>query len=146
MKKLNYFIYLILAVCFFLSCSKDDNDGIGPCVHTYNEPILNVSSINDTLNNISLQFVKLYDLKINGFKTLGLNAISTSYSIVSGDSIFYCNVPFGFGVEEGKYEFIIEADGYNPKKITIENVNYSIFEGGCPSYNDGGTQIILYFD
>ena len=110
-----------MVIFSLLSC--DDDNGIGPCVHTYNEPILNITSIRDTLNHTYPRFVKLLELKINGSAQFGANPLFESYSIVSDDSVFYCNVPFGFGVEEGKYEFIIEAAGYQPKHFTIENIN-----------------------
>ncbi len=137
-------ILLVLFIFSLLSC--DEDNGIGPCVHTYYESILHITSVKDTLNNTHLRFVKLRDLKINGSTQFGTNPIFESYSIVSDDSVFYCNVPFGFGIEEGKYEFIIEAEGYQSKLITIENVNYSIYKGGCPSYNDGGKRFDIYIN
>jgi len=144
MKYLIKIFSIVLVIFSLISC--DDDNGIGPCVHTYNEAILHITSVRDTLNNIPLTIVKLRNLKINGSTQFGANPLFESYSIVSDDSVFYCNVPFGFGVEEGKYEFIIEAAGYQPKHFTIENVNYSIFEGGCPSFNDGGKRVDLYLN
>ena len=143
MKSRNIIFFIWLTFGLFYSCEDDAIDsGIGPCIHTYNEPILHLESIQDSLSN-NISFVKLYDLRINGSLQTGESPIINSYSIVADDSIFYCNIPFGFGVEEGKYEFTIEAEGYKPKNFTIENVTYSIFEGGCPSFNDGGKRIDL---
>jgi hypothetical protein len=133
-------IVITVSIIFcLLSC----DNGVGPCVHTYNEPILNITSLRDTVNYNHPRFVILRELKINGSKEYGAYPLTKSYGIVENDSIFYCNIPFGFGVEEGKYEFIIEAEGFPPKQITIENVHYSVFEGGCPSYNDGGKRVEL---
>ena len=134
-------IFIVIITFCFLSC--EENNSTGPCVHTYNEPILNITSIRDTVNFNHPRFIILRELKINGSKQFGAYPLTASYSIVTNDSIFYCNIPFGFGVEEGKYEFIIEAEGFQPKQITIENVSYSVFEGGCPSYNDGGKRVEL---
>lgn len=141
MKKSFKIILIIIVIFCFLSCHEEN--GIGPCVHTYKEPILNITSISDTVNYNHPRFIILRELKINGSKQFGSNPLLESYAIVADDSIFYCNIPFGFGVEEGKYEFIIEAEDFQPKQITIENVSYSVFDGGCPSFNDGGKRIEL---
>ena len=141
MKNSFKYILIIIVILCFLSCNEDN--GIGPCVHTYKEPILNITSLRDTVNYNHPRFIILRELKINGSKQFGANPLLESYAIVADDSIFYCNIPFGFGVKEGKYEFIIEAEGFQPKQITIENVSYSVFEGGCPSYNDGGKRVEL---
>ncbi len=135
-------IIVLLVVLGLFSCGEDDS--VGPCVHTYKEPVFNVESIQDTINNVSLRFVKLYSLKIDNLTQNPASALFESYSVVTDDSVFYCNIPFGFGVEEGKYEFIIEAENYEPKTFTIENVRYSIHDGGCPSYSDGGMKLKLY--
>jgi hypothetical protein len=142
------FIALLLGIGISLitiiSCDPEKNgDLIGPCVHIINEPILHITSIRDTIINKAIPFIEITDLKINGYHQTGISPIIESYSIVANDSIYYCNVPFGFGVEEGIYEFTIKADGYPPKQILIEDVNYSIFEGGCPSFNDGGKRVEL---
>jgi hypothetical protein len=140
-------IFPVFIIFSFFSCEDENgNGGIGPCVHTYKEPILHITSVRNTLNNVHLSFVQLRELRINGLPQTGYGVISESYSIVFDDSIFYCNVPFGFGIENGKYEFIIEAEGYPPKLFSIENVGYSIFKGGCPSYNDGGKRVELFID
>ena len=144
MKNSIKFLIFILIILSFLTCDKDG--GVGPCVHTFKEPILHVISIQDTLNNIFLSSVKLYDLKINGSKKLDDIVLDKSYSIVLDDSIYNCNIPFGFSTEEGKYEFIIKAENYDPKHFTIENVSYSVLKGGCPSYNDGGMRVELFIN
>jgi len=137
----------ILILLFMASCVdgiiNDDRDDIGPCEHTYKEPILNVTSVRNVANEQLIRFVKLRELKIDGILYPTFPMLHSS-SVVAGDSIFYCNPPFGIGSRSGTYEFIIEADGFIAKKIMIENVDYSIFVGGCPSYNDGGKKVDIY--
>ena len=142
MKRTIKFILILFVTFIILSCDED-NGFLGPCVHTYKEPILNITSLRDTVNFNHPRFIILRELKINGLKLYGAGPLFESYGIVADDSIFYCNLPFGFGVDEGNYEFIIEAEGFQPKQITIENVSYSVFEGGCPSFNDGGKRVEL---
>jgi hypothetical protein len=137
-------IILISVSTLFLSC--DEEGWIGPCVHTYKEPILHITSIRDSSTNEFINFVKLRNLEINGSKQFGSFLLQKSYSIVAGDSLFYCNVPFGFGIDNGTYEFTLEAEGYPPKRVKIEDVGYSILEGGCPSYNDGGKRVELFIN
>lgn len=122
---------------------NDDRDDIGPCEHTYKEPILNVTSVRNAANEQLIRFVKLRELKIDGILYPTFPVFHSS-SVVASDSIFYCNPPFGIGSQAGTYEFIIEADGFIAKKIMIENVDYSISGGGCPSYNDGGKKVDIY--
>jgi hypothetical protein len=138
MKIFKYFLFFLL-VYSFSACKE--NNLVGPCVHEYKEPILNVTAVYDSINNTSVSFVTIKQLKINGHLQNTALILSNSYSVVANDSVYYCNVPFGFGTEEGTYEFIIEANGQFQKNIKIENVSYSIFKGGCPSYNDGGKRI-----
>ena len=140
MNKYIIITFAIVVIFPFFSC---DDNSVGPCEHTYNEAILHISSIRDTLNNIHPRFIKIRDLKINGSSQFGSNPLIVSYSIVADDSVYYCNIPFGFGVQAGSYEFIIEAYCFQPKRFVIENVKYSISKGGCPSYNDGGKRIEL---
>ena len=142
--KLLIMIYLLLII---VSCTNDEDKYIvGPCVHTNNEPILNITAVRDSINSKVISFVTLKELKINGILQNTNIMLSNSYSVAANDSIYYCNVPFGLGSQEGHYEFILEADGYSPKLIKIENVNYSISQGGCPSYSDGGTRIELFIN
>ena len=143
------FNFLVLSFTLFsvFSCiNNEDKNIIGPCVHTYNEPILHITSVRDSLHNKVIPFVTLKNLKINGLIQNTYSMLSESYLIAADDSIYYCNVPFGLGIQEGTYEFVLEADGYSPKLIKIENVNYSVSQGGCPSYSDGGTRIELFIN
>jgi len=138
-------LILITLFIFTLASCEDDywDSGIGPCVHNYMEPILHITTVRDTIKNYSPSFVILHDLRINGNTQISRLVLVDSYSIVAKDSLFYCNVPFGFGSEEGTYEFTVEAEGYELKYFKIDNVEYSIFQGGCPSYNDGGKRVEL---
>ena len=144
MKVFKYFL-IFLFVYSFYSCKDNKDDLVGPCVHEYKEPVLNIVSVYDSINSASISFLTIKELKINGHLQNTSIILSNSYSVVANDSVYYCNVPFGLGSEEGTYEFIVEVGGQLQRNIRIENVNYSIFKGGCPSYNDGGkrTQIII---
>lgn len=53
-----------------------------------------------------------------------------------------CDIPCGFGVLEGQYEFTVKAPGYLDHRVTTM-ASYRRFEGGCPSRNSGSTEITL---
>jgi len=138
------FIVIISFSCFPSCdkiCSTDDNK-VGPCVHEYREAIFHIASVQDSVTSTAIKFAVIKNLKINGItQTNFFGAIN--YGIVYSDSIFYCNFPCGFSIEPGTYEFTISADGYKAKHVKFENVDYSIYEGGCPSYNDGGKRVTI---
>lgn len=72
------------------------------------------------------------------------NLLAPSFGArIVGDTLV-CTVSCGFGTSEGRYTFRATAAGYVAKEVTTE-ARYSRFEGGCPSYNAGGsrTHVVL---
>lgn len=129
---------------FFSSCKEINDDGIvGPCVHEYKEAIFHITALKDSISNTQISFAKLVALKINNRNQVGSFGGYNNYGIVYTDSVYYCNFPCGFENEKGSYEFKIVAEGYKDKIIKYENVDYSIYKGGCPSYNDGGKRVSI---
>lgn len=141
-------ILLITILVFALSsCKEGPFGGVGPCIHENLEAIFHVASVEDSTNNYHPTLVKLTNFRINGLSQTGKTWFGyNSYSFVAVDSIFYCNIPFGIEAEAGTYQFTLECEGYEPKDYIIENVDYTIFKGGCPSYADGGKRVKLYIN
>lgn len=139
------YLILILLFTILFSCTdeKGDKNIVGPCIHEYKEAVFHVTSVRDTVNDSFINFVKIKNLKIDGVVQNNFWITGNSYSIAVSDSVIYCNVPFGFGYMNGTYEFTLEAPGYSPKNFVITDVEYSINEGGCPSYSDGGKRVQL---
>lgn len=139
------YLILILLFTILFSCTdeKGDNNIVGPCIHEYKEAVFHVTSVRDTVNDSFINFVKIKNLKIDGIVQNNFWITGNSYSIAVSDSVIYCNVPFGFGYMNGTYEFTLEAPGYAPKNFVITDVEYSINEGDCPSYSNGGKRVQL---
>ena len=135
---------LFFSFVFFTSCKEViDDGGVGPCIHEYKEAIFHISVLKDSVSNIPISFAKIVTLKINERKQIGSFFGDKNNGIVYSDSVYYCNFPCGFGIERGSYEFKIIADGYKDKFVKYENVDYSVYKGGCPSYNDGGKRVSI---
>jgi hypothetical protein len=141
--KSNLLFFLGLNVLFLITCGYPVENA-GPCVHTYKEPILHVSSVKDAKTNLELDKVYFYSIKINNYDTpVSQIEMDEYHNIEFFDTVMVCTVPFSFGIASGDYQFNTAIEGYKEKINSIKDVEYSIKEGGCPSYEDGGLQIEL---
>jgi hypothetical protein len=115
----------------------------GPCSHTYREPILQLGSARDSLTNAPLPRVVLHEVRQNG-RTLDLGFLLAAPGFgvaVQGDSAL-CDLPCGFAVEEAQYRLTVSAPDY-PRQARTYTARYRVFQGGCPSFNDGGVRVSL---
>jgi hypothetical protein len=123
-------------------CGCPVSPGYGPCVHTYREPILNIVAAMDARSNAPIHSFVIHEVRMDGIKQDFYFLLAESYGVkAQGDSLV-CQVPCGFGSEEGNYTFTVTAEGY-PAQVRGYEGHYSIFHGGCPSYNDGGARVTL---
>jgi len=60
---------------------------------------------------------------------------------VRADTVL-CEVPCGFGFQEGRYELVATVPGFLPADLTVE-ARYDDFDGGCPSSNAGSTRVTV---
>jgi len=117
-------------------------DAVGACLHTFEDPVLTIVRVEGSsvlLNSVTISGV------VVGLQPVGnLGSLTTppalGISLVNGE--LRCDVPCGFGVQEGRYEFTVKAPGYLDHRVTAM-ARYSRFEGGCPSRNSGSTEITL---
>lgn len=143
MKYLRMMSLVSLMVIQFSSCTKElvDDGQVGPCVHEYKEAIFHIIDLRDSSSNTQIMNAKVTDVKINGRNQSGPFIGTPNYGMIFLDSTYDCTIPFGFGYEKGSYELKMIVEGYQDKIVKYENVDYSIYVGGCPSYNDGGQKI-----
>lgn len=134
-------VVLILAIA--VSRCDHEEEFTGPCVHVYEEPVLNVLSVTNRATNQRLDAVWVRQVAFEG-EDLDLLALrqSVSYRVSYTDSGLYCNPPFGFGTANGHYTLSISADGFRDTVVTV-SAAYSIYRGGCPSSNSGGTKFVV---
>jgi hypothetical protein len=116
---------------------------VGPCVHEYREPVLNIVSAASS-NGTPIGHLTLTNVQVNGHAP-GPGAFQDAVNAVLTNGKIECDVPCGFGTEEGLWQFTAEAEGYQPEEIAVET-EYAVFVGGCPSYNDAGTELAIELD
>jgi hypothetical protein len=117
-------------------------DSVGACVHTFEDPVLSIVRVEGS--SVLLNSVTISDVVIALQPVGNLGSLTTppalGISIVNGE--LRCDVPCGFGVAEGQYEFTVKAPGYLDQRVTTM-ASYSRFDGGCPSSNSGRTELTV---
>jgi hypothetical protein len=115
---------------------------VGACDHTFEEPVLTLVRVEG--NSVLLNSVTISDVVIRSRPIGDLGSLTqppaVGMSLVNGE--LRCDIPCGFGVLEGQYEFTVKAPGHLDKRVTTM-ASYARFEGGCPSRNSGSTEISL---
>ena len=132
--------YLALPIVFIqLSCK---HDGIGPCVHVNEEPILHIEWARNSQTGSYLRTIVLSNILIDTTKHDPFWLLAESRNVAVLDSTLVCNPPCAFGTQPGKYSFRVSGIGVRDTVI-ICHPNYSINKGGCPSSSNGGLRITL---
>lgn len=143
-KKIHTFkaILSIVGLITLMNCRGIDNR-VGPCVHTYNEPVLNIDRVVDSQTGAPIQKVKISSLTVDNVEQNPAWVIAgVAKNITIQDSSLFGQPPFGFGTNDGIYQFFIQATGYRDT-LVCQLANYQTFKGGCPSFNDDGTHITV---
>jgi hypothetical protein len=118
-------------------------DRLGPCVHTYREPILLISSVRSGANGTALGTVYIDSLTLqHGFSPEREWSTREYERLTFEGDRYRCEVVCGFGDEAGTYRFRVSAPGHTPMRVTVD-AEYREFHGGCPSWNDRGTRTAL---
>ncbi|WP_111641125.1 hypothetical protein [Marinimicrobium alkaliphilum] len=131
---------------------NDERDG-GPCVEMYHEPIITLEEVVGQPAGTALAQVRLSDFKRDGepFHPQELcrqRPDGTGHPVAANidcegitieEETLVCDLPCQFGNSERAYQFTVSAEHFQPNAVTIEP-EYSVFEGGCPSWRDGGSR------
>jgi len=129
----------ILLLVFVTSCSTPGGNGIGPCVHTYEDPVIHVNQVTDLVKGQAIGAFKVTSALRDTFTVDAIILKGyVAYNAVVFDSVLICNTPCGFGIDEGTYTLSISAPNYRDTTIVVQ-AKYAVFKGGCPSSNSGGT-------
>ena len=117
-------------------------DAVGACLHTFEDPVLTLVRVEGS--SVLLSSVTISDVVIalQTVGNLGSLTVTPAQGISLVNGALRCDVPCGFGVQEGRYEFTVKAPGYVDQRVTTL-ASYRRFEGGCPSRNSGSTEITL---
>ncbi len=133
----------VIFIFFLINSCEPTNLGstVGPCVHTFEEPVLTIKSVSSTVTGNAISSVEIFEIKIDslsGYPASLIDEISNNISVK--DSILICTIPCGFGIMEGLYEISISANGY--RDLTLSTLaKYDELNGGCPSSSSGGQSI-----
>ena len=115
---------------------------LGPCSHSYREPILHVSRVTNAATGQPLATVFLDSLTYQGAAGGEVSWFQDSPVIgvsLEGDRV-RCDLACAFGSQTGVYRFRLSASGYHSKRLEV-TADFGVFHGGCPSWNDEGTRI-----
>lgn len=141
---------LSLIPALILGCGRDapNEDGTaGPCVHGYAEPALTIQTATSRHSGAAIARLTLRSLTVNG-STISTDEWAYSsmwsrpfFNVAVENNVLYCDVPCGFGTG-GRYAFVAEAAGHEAINVSVD-ARYATFRGGCPSFDDDGTDINL---
>jgi hypothetical protein len=117
----------------------------GPCVHVYRDALVHMSAFVDSASSAAVDSVFITNVTVNG-STLPLNLAIAGGGhetgiLLDGDTL-RCSSPCAFGSSEGSWQVTLLARGF-PRQTIAFSARYATFHGGCPSYNDGGTSVVL---
>ena len=112
---------------------------IGPCVHTYEDPVLHIQSVTNAQTGQSVQALQILQVLLEGQKQDSQILKAVSFNVTVMDSTLLCGLPCGFGTEAGIYTLTVAARGCRDTTISLP-AKYAVLKGGCPSSSSGGTQ------
>ena len=120
-------------------CDAETN---GPCVHTYDDPLIHITRATDAATGAAIPTVWLSAFTLGGMVTgpQPLLAGSPAFGVTPEGQVLRCDPGCGFGTSEGVYRFSAAAPGYLTATVEV-NARYSRFDGGCPSSNSGSTRL-----
>lgn len=143
---------IVLFSLLICACDLEDINGdetkeetVGPCFHANREPVIHLNSVYDLVTEEDIQQVVItnivYENEAVTFQENNKEMTTNIFVDFESDKLF-CILPCAFLTSEGSYEFTVSASGYNDEMIEVD-ASYSVFDGGCPSYVDGGTELDL---
>jgi len=132
---------LLLVLITVLAGCRDT--GMAPCLHTYDDPVLTVSSAVDTESWENIPQIRLRGIRINGIPTHP-EAVSRrgAFNVSVDDDALLCDAPCGFGTVEGVYDFSARAPAYEWTRFRTV-ARYHTFVPGCPSRDADGDSVAV---
>lgn len=128
---------IILMLTLLVGCKVGET--LGPCLHTYEDPVLHIQSVTNAQTGQSVQALDIVQVLLNGQKQDLHFVTAVSFNVVVMDSTLLCGLPCGFGTEPGVYTLTVAARGCRDTTVSLA-ASYAVFKGGCPSSNSGGSQ------
>ena len=130
-------VFVLLAGVLSLGCAEG---GAGPCVHTYRDPVLAITAAVDSGTGVRITPVFVTGVTIDGQSQPVGSLLAVAFGASARGDTVVCGLPCGFGTSEGQYSFTATAPGYAIRRVSV-NARFARFDGGCPSSNEGSTEI-----
>lgn len=130
---------LLMSGCGGSGTSAKEEEA-GPCYVIYDEPVMHLDAAfgiqsGAVIGELEITALTINDRELSDEEVRALAASGGNTS--SADGVLYCTLPCMFGVEEGSWIFIADADGYHPTEQRLE-ASYGSFRGDCPAtYGEG---------
>ncbi len=149
MNRCIFVVLVVVALVLSVACGEEEVDNQndranmnnqpgGPCVEEYGEPIVLVTAVTDADDGAAIGVVEIWEIRRGESE---VQVFGETLNLTEGEAgVFSCEVPCGFGSEPAEYTFWVGAEGYEPVEVSVE-AEYEVFVGGCPSFNDGGTEV-----
>jgi hypothetical protein len=112
-----------------------------PCVHSYRSGVVAVVAAQSAGTARAVPAVTLSGIKVDGQPADVATMSGLQNAVVAGSGVV-CTLPCSLGTQEGRWEFTATAAGHVPRAASVD-ARYAVFQGGCPSYNDKGTEVRL---
>ena len=146
-RRLPPLLTLALLVLGLTSCGGggDDPPLAGPCVVSYAEPSLIISSVQNAATGASVPVVSLSGITIDGTAFNVASLPREAVNVKAVGSALECTTPCGFAVHEGAIAFTVSAPGFVARSVAATG-SYSSRSGnpgGCPLNLTGGNRINL---
>ena len=121
--------------------------GAGPCVHVFRDELVHVRAVVDSATGAGIDSVVITNVRVRGtslpLSLVVLPAPGQGEGVSLDGDTLRCSVPCAFGTQDGRWELTLLARGYPPQTLAFD-ASYGEFRGGCPSYNDHGTWVVLH--
>jgi len=122
-----------------------DENLSGPCVQIEREPVIKLEGVSDQSTGENISEVRIENFSFNGVSVAFKENQQEMLANVEIDFMnngLVCTLPCAFFQREGLYEFTVSAIGYASEVVQTQ-ASYSVYDGGCPSYVDGGTEVYI---
>jgi hypothetical protein len=132
---------VLFSLCPFYICSCGAIEGCGGNV-MFNDPLFHITRATDSTTGAAIPKVILSNMTYVGtpveISQFGLT-YPPAFGVTVEGSTLVCNVPCGFGTEEGRYTFSVSAPNYKTSSVAQEGRFQS--HGGCPLTYSGSTDM-----
>jgi|TARA_R100000687_G_C6413111_1_gene147386 hypothetical protein len=120
-----------------------------PTVVTYDEPLVEVSTVTNSESDEPLVQVTFSELAINGRES-SFDLLDVMYlnnvDISSDGSSAICTLPCSLFTSEGDYSMMVSAPAFESKEIEFEADYEQVDYSGCQTSYSGSTELTLSLD